>query len=72
MSVLLADIALGLASFHGALTVGITSYPALESRFSVSPGGNRDVALSLVAVAPISKSEPLSLAVGAHITIWRF
>ena len=61
-----------LAAWHGALTVGLTTYPALESRFALTNEAIPAVTIDLVAQDPIGKPEPLTLKAGIHLKVWAF
>lgn len=67
------DVATWLTAWHGAVTVGITSYPALETRVIVEPPKLiPPLAVEVALIAPISRAEPIALRAGAHITLLRF
>ena len=66
------ELAAWLSTFHGALTVGLTTYPALESRFTLQTELLPAAAVEILAKAPVSKAEPLTLQAGVHLTIWQF
>ena len=61
-----------LAAWHGALTIGLTTYPALESRFALTTEAFPAMTIDLVAQNPIGKSEPLALKAGIHLKVWGF
>ena len=60
-------------ALHGVLTVGLTTYPALESRFTLTaPALAPKVAVEVLARTPISRPEPITLQAGVHVTVWEF
>lgn len=61
-----------LIGYHGLLTVGLTSYPAAEGRFTLTHDNVPGTAITLKVKAPISKPEPVSLEASVHLVLWRF
>lgn len=72
MNAVLADLAVALATYHGALTVGLTTYPALEAKFALTNERAPNVSVETILTAPISRPEPVGLKLGIHLTVWRF
>lgn len=68
----MSEFAAWLATWHGALTIGMTTYPALESKLAISSTIQPSVSIELLAKAAIGKPEPFTLQAGVHATVWRF
>lgn len=66
------DLAMWLATWHGALAIGLTSYPAAEAKLTLESTLAPDLAIEFVTVGPIGKPEPISLRAGLYLTLWRF
>lgn len=58
--------------FHGATTLGLTSYPALEAGIAITHEQAPTFALDFKLKAPISRAESLSVEVAGRWTPWRF
>ena len=67
-----AELGHTLAVFHGAFAVGMTTYPALEAKVTLTNEQVPNAAIEIVALAPISKPEPLTIRVGGYVTLWKF
>ena len=68
----MTEFAAWLATWHGLLTVGLTSYPALESRMALTSTLQPALTIEVLAKAPIGKAEPLGVQVGVQAVVWQF
>lgn len=72
MTPILIDLGAALALYHGSLTFGATTYPAVEARFTVVHQQAPSVQAEIAVVAPVGKAEPVSLRGSLDLILWRF